>query len=309
MIADMENFNLIVDGKTLVAPCIEVVAFSKTPKADGAEGYKRFYWAFVNRFGGQLTYYQLNDSTKWRPFGGSDVQKVPGWFDDSRSLKAPRLGIKLRSCPTPEDPRPPFLDVMFDHAYREYPRAMMRIGLPINILNGGSSAFLDLVSEALSEFPIHWGTAGYAFFWDSSDTTTDQVAAQWIGPLLVRHPGLSTGEFLRWGAILEQGVANIGWLTFIGDELIAHLGGRDGLSRSILGTSLQMLPYRYGVALKAGTLPEIGDVNRGSVLPNYHDVGKILQPLYAPEERLRKLGVKGIRDPEAAVRWLRRFLP
>jgi len=196
---------------------------------------------------------------------------------------------------------------MFDHVYPEYPRGMFRIALPLDVVEDGE-ALLGLVDQAMAEFPVHWGTAGYAFYWNDTDTI-DDYAAQWIGRHLVKHPGLSTGELMEFGSFVEQGLANIGWLTFVGDALVEKLGGRKALAAAVKGTGVELRTYTKGVALQAGPVPELGDVNRKKKLSNYQEVGRILEPVFASEDALQNLDVKGFEDPDESLEWLMRFLP
>lgn len=306
---DFEKLPLVVNGTTMIFPCVEVMALSITPMADGAVGYATFYEAFAKRYGEQLRHYQLNDSTRWKKVLPKDVHKVSGWFSDARTLKEPLLGVVMHTNESPGEPQPPLFDMMFEHVYPEYPRGMFRIALPLEAIENDASAFLELVDEAMSEFPVHWGTAGYAFYWKDTDTTIDKLADQWLGRHLAKHPGLSTGALLTWGSGVEQGLANIGWLTFVGDELIEQLGGRDALANTIEDADIIIRPYAKGVALQAGRVPELGNINRRNRLETHREVGRILAPVFAPDAFLEKVRVTGLDDPDKRLAWLRRFLP
>jgi hypothetical protein len=306
---DFDKLPLVVNGKTVIFPCVEIMALSKTPMADGAAGFMRFHEAFVKRYGGQLRHYRLSDSTKWKKVLPKDVHKVSGWLSDARTLREPLLGVVMHTQDDANDPQPPLFEMMFEHVYPEYPRGMFRIALPLHVVDGGAGDLLELVDDAMAEFDVHWGSAGYSFFWKDTDSKIDKLADQWIGRHLAKHPGLSTGDLLTWGSGVEEGLSNIGWLTFVGDELIEHLGGREALSTEIEGTAVGLRPYAKGVALQAGPVPELGNINRRNKLDSYREVGRILAPVFAPEEILEKIDVKGIDDPDKELAWLKRFLP
>lgn len=308
MSKDFDKLPLVIDGKTVIFPCVEIMALSKVPKADGAMGYVGFYEAFAKRYGARLRYYRLSDSTKWKKVLLKDVQKVPSWFSDTRTLKEPLLGIVMHTSEDSE-PRPPLFEMMFDHIYAEYPRGMFRIVLPLDVVDADAVGVLELVDDAMAEFPVHWGSAGYSFYWKGTDTKIDKFADQWIGRHLAKHPGLSTGDYISWGLGVEQGLASIGWLTFVGDELIEQLGGRGTLAAALETTGIDLRSYAKGIALQAGPIPELGNVNRRNNLDRYREVGRILAPVFAPEVFLQKIRVKGIDDPDKRLAWLKRFLP
>lgn len=309
MNADLEKLPLIIDGKTLIYPCVEIMALSTTPKPEGAAGYVRFYEAFARRYGEQIKHYRLNDSTRWKRFLPKDKAKIAWWFSDARTLREPLLGIVMHTQENAAAPQPPLFEMFFEHVWAERPRGMFRIALPIEDMDRDPSEILALVDDAMADFPVHWGTAGLAFYWKDTDTTIDEYANQWLGRHLLKHPGLATGDLLAWGTSVEEGVANIGWLTFVGDALIGKLGGREALAEAVDGAGVVFRQYGKGIALQAGPKPELGNVNRKHVLPAYHEVGRILQPLFAPDEALRKIDVAGLQDEDEALAWLRRFLP
>jgi hypothetical protein len=60
------------------------------------------------------------------------------------------------------------------------------------------------------------------------------------------------------------------------------------------------------VLIRAGTQPELGDVNRGQALPAYHAVGKVLTPLRVPDDVIDNLLVTGM-TPEESQAWYARF--
>jgi len=304
-----DKLPLVVSGKTVVHPCLEIMGLSVTPKKLGAAAYSRFYDAFASRYGASMTHYRLNDSATWKKVAPKDLRKLPGWFSDAGSLAAPLLGIEFHGDPVGDAPRPPFFQMMFVHTYPEYPRGMFRIALPVDTIEDDPTNFLALVDDAMAEFPIHWGTAGHAFYWQGTDTTIDKYATQWVGRHIKKHPGLSTGDLFRWGLFVEQGLASIGWLTFLGDTLTEAIGGRKGVLGAAKAAGIEVREYAAGVALRAAKLPELGDVNRKRDLPGHRAVGGIVAPLFAPVEKLRNLSVRGFDDKDEALAWLRRFLP
>lgn len=306
---NLDKLPLIIDGKAVIAPCIEIMALSTVPKADGAAGYVRFYEAFMRRYGSAIRHYRLNDSRRWRAWQPKDRAKVPSWFADARTLAEPLLGITMHTHSPADEPRPPLFGMFFDHVSSERPRGMFQIVLPVDCIADGAAALLALVDDAMADFPVHWGTVGFAFHWDGNDTSIDRYADAWLGGHLLKHPGLAPGDLMSWGLRVEKGISNIGWLTFVGDALLPRLGGRASLAERLTGTGVELRSYAKGVALQAGDVPELGDVNRKNRLPKYCEVGRVLEPVFAPEDFLEKIRIPGIKDPDARLAWLRRFLP
>lgn len=307
--SDFEKLPLVVEGETVIHPCVEILALSTTPKVEDPAGFSRFFEAFERRYADKLTHYRLNDSTKWRKIRSKDRGKVSGWFSDSRSLVEPELGVDMHTHAQGDKPCPPMCQTFFDHVHEEYPRGMCRIILPVDQVDDDAADLLALVDDAMSNFPIHWGSAGYSFYWESLDSTVDHYADQWIGRHLYKHPGLSPGTSMDALLSVEQGVSNIGWLTFLGKELIEKLGGIQTLDFAVKDAKLALRRYEKGVAIQAGPVPELGNNELGDRLAAYSAVGSIIEPVFARMEKLKEMSVKGYDDDEEMLEWLRRFLP
>lgn len=303
----LNELALVVDDKTIIAPCVEIMALATTTMTDGAVGYLRFYEAFMRRHGDRVRHFRLSDSTRWRAWQPKDRVKVQSWFSDVRTLRQSLLGICLHAGSN--EPQFPRFEMFFDQVSVERPRAMFQIALPVDCIENGTEALLELVDDAMAEFPIRWGTAGLAFYWEGHDTSVEKHAEAWLGGPLAKHPGLSPGDLMSWGLRVEKGISNIGWLTFVGDALVDQLGGREALAEQLSGTGVGLRPYGKGVALQAGDAPELGDVNRKKTLPLHHEVGRVLAPVFVPDDFLERVRVTGIKDPDARLAWLRRFLP
>lgn len=305
----LSKLALVVDGKTIITPCVEIMALATTTMAEGAAGYLRFYEAFMRRHGARVRHYRLSESTRWKAWQPKDRGKVPSWFSDARTLREPLLGITLHTGSRASEPQPPLLDMFLEQVSIGRPRSMFQIALPVDCIENGTEALLELVDDAMAEFPIRWGTAGLAFYWEGNDTKVEKYAETWLGGPLARHPGLAPGDLMSWGLRVEKGISNIGWLTFVGDALVDQLGGREALAERLVGTGVGLRTYGKGVALQAGDAPELGDVNRKQTLPLHHEVGRVLAPVFTPDDFLERVRVTGIKDPDARLAWLRRFLP
>jgi Protein of unknown function (DUF3396) len=75
------------------------------------------------------------------------------------------------------------------------------------------------------------------------------------------------------------------WVTFLGAELIAKLGGKDYFQKQLTGDFL-IHPLGHGLAIQAGSLPLLADRNREEdVSPEQRLLARILSPLYPKEPR------------------------
>jgi uncharacterized protein YbjT (DUF2867 family) len=125
-------------------------------------------------------------------------------------------------------------------------------------------------------------------------------------PLAARHPGYDV-QFNQVGRALGRRVRGARWLTFLGPEVSSTLGGaprlRDALSKAIAVEPLAA----GGLMIRAGQLPELGDVNKGIGVPLLREVAAVLEPITTFTEPML-LANFAEHDATFFERWQRRFL-
>ena len=300
------KFELVDAGNQIVTPCLDIVAFTTQPMETNPQGLVAFYESFIGRYGDLVKFYQTNEMKRAKKITVKDLDMVKYWFSDETSLAEPLLGMRLHSGSTIKAISPPAFQFMFDQVYRaEVCRGGFRISLPIDSFSDTKS-FIDLVSEALSGFPLSWGYAGYSFIWPELDVDLNDLATTWIAPFLKKHPGFSCGEIGEFLSAAETGVGNVGWLTMIGKEYIDKLALKNPMTLN-LGKEITIhTPGNDIMLIQAGPTPEIGDVNRLDTLPNYHKVGEFLEPVRMPDSVMEEMVIEGL-DDDDIVNWLMRF--
>jgi hypothetical protein len=301
---EWHRFTLAKGDHVLAMPCVEAVAFVNGLPGNGGAGFARFLNDFAHNFGARLRFYRTGDMKRFRAF---DVQAFEGpahWFADPRLLATNMLSFRVHSGETARDVCPPALDMTLAGAF-EPPRFVLRMILPVE-WGDEPQQVVSLVQAALAELPLDSGYCGYSLVWEETDTALEEKVFAWAAPLHRRHPGLGYGDAVRLSNAVDQGVVAVNWLTFLGADLVAALGGRDALA-SNAPAEVSVLPLgQGGVILRAGEAPKLGDLNRKDRLPAYHAVGRLVEPVRAPDEALDELVIKGMSD-EAAHDWLRRF--
>ena len=76
----------------------------------------------------------------------------------------------------------------------------------------------------------------------------------------------------------------INWLTILSDQLIADkLGSLEALKERNNDNQIRFYPYAGGVVVRAGEVPELGDVARNPYPKHYVNVNALLKPARAPE--------------------------
>ena len=83
---------------------------------------------------------------------------------------------------------------------------------------------------------------------------------------------------------LREGFKCINWLTILSDQLIADkLGSLEELKEHNNDNEIRFYPYAGGVVVRAGEVPELGDVASNPYPKHYVNVNALLKPARAPE--------------------------
>jgi len=143
---------------------------------------------------------------------------------------------------------------------------------------------LDLVKMLCEIFPFRSGLAGFAF---ERTHYAEEKSETHAWSMSMRHPGIdivrlpvdakapnADGEDGATG----EGIRGVGWLTMVSTDLLAQIGGVSSL-RSRLDPQIDLIKTKYGMIIKAGPAPLLGDVNRGEKLLLYRQVYNVLAPL------------------------------
>ncbi len=164
------------------------------------------------------------------------------------------------------------------------------------------SSALERLSRATADCGAYWsGVAGYVTGWSMErKAATAWPARAWCR----RYLGLDVQDpdAMAWRARL--GLPGTNWLTLVGDGLAAaHSFSRENLLARGWRHGIQAQPVHGGVLIRAGTSPDLGDLNALSYPYAYSDVARSMQQIFVTDPP-QLWGGHG----SDAVRWLRRFI-
>jgi hypothetical protein len=127
------------------------------------------------------------------------------------------------------------------------------------------------------------GYAGFSIILPTDSSRADQVKGL-AYPLLMRFPGLDLDlpAVLSWN--LKEDVKGAHWLTILTDAQLERLGGRDQVL-SHLDDAFGIETFPGGIVVRAGPVPQLGDVNRNRIPMHYKKLGELLAPIRAKEIR------------------------
>ncbi|PTL79256.1 type VI immunity family protein [Vitiosangium sp. GDMCC 1.1324] len=192
--------------------------------------------------------------------------------------------------------------------WREAPASrasVFRATLPTEYLEERGAGFVrELVLDLASRLPFASGHAGLAL--DVAYPRLSRLDA--LRPLIFRHPGFDIRDA---GIRDEMGIKvdGVHWMNFLGQPVLAELGGAAGLRAQLQSPSTDVRELGDGrVLVTLGSEPEAGDLAQGETLPAYRELARVLEPWQEPFpwDHLRDQGKAA--DEEEWRLWWRRFL-
>lgn len=178
--------------------------------------------------------------------------------------------------------------------------------LPIDVVERvGRDKLLQFVQEVANLAPFAHGMCGYTFkyFHRTGDSDIDE----WMGNRGLRFFGVHPFRN-SWEYYCRKHLPNVNWLTLLGTEMVAQLGGTQAM-RSQLTPQVGLRELAHGVLLQAGDAPVLGDIN--ALAPDIgplREVARLTRPLLLPRDRQCNSVLNYLFDEtEDGERWLDRF--
>ena len=305
----------------------------------GDAGLRDFYHRSREALGERITHYQAESMKRFAPVNARSNAMVPTWLaqplrgktnyymimsdgDPDEAVTASRIELHIdRRVWGPEE-QTRELDKRkraFD-AKRFVPLAPvseLHVTLPLDHPLAEPARLREWILgfSVLQDIPAFSAYAGYAlnYYNQAAISNLHGPAERLLASACLRHPGFDWNG----GAVLPRVmrfmpeppgymplVKRAAWLNLICDRTLALLGGRDGLRKRFANEpaiGIQDLPH--GLAIQAGTAPEIGDVGHRDFVPLLRRVASEIRPVRV--EAIGSAG-RGFRE-EATNDWLNAF--
>lgn len=195
--------------------------------------------------------------------------------------------------------------------------AYFKVVFPFSWLKGkvGQGAFQQLVHEWCKILKPFHGYAGIGAIQsmhiaESGRTRylTYPLSKRFLG-LEIDDPGSVASKSAKGGAPLK--IKGVNWLTALDTECLEELGGHEAVLGN-LEEGFQFFDYEGGVLIRAGSMPQIGDINQQHIPMYYQQLARKLKPLrmnFPDGHSLIKTypGQLDKTNTEATNEWLARF--
>lgn len=215
--------------------CLDIVLYyPKTGIKANAEGIVHFYQKSLELIG-QKVQYSYVDGRRGRikKIKKGVLEMLPFWASEEAGERG-IYGLVLESGHTPED----MSDCAFDFYDDRWHPGWVRLILPLEHLNQGTSVFIELAKSLAEKMHFLSGSAGFAVNMHADYWSQFEYMA--VYPLSRRYRGIDFGKPLMFCSFMEEGIKCVNWLTFVGETFLDKLGGLENLEQQ-LGTEAQVL--------------------------------------------------------------------
>lgn len=170
------------------------------------------------------------------------------------------------------------------------------------LLEHGPAHLRALALEMARELPFSFGYASLAFV--ASQGSWYAVRRQLIGPLS-RYLGFDFYRLGETSRVIGTRARGAYWLTFLGQPLLAELGGLDALREKLVFPEVSLQPMEdERLLISLGEWPDAIDTEKDfhPAQAPYRALARVLEP-FLYEER----SGWGFLDDESMHRWIRRL--
>jgi Protein of unknown function (DUF3396) len=181
----------------------------------------------------------------------------------------------------------------------------LRFSFPPGSTANDHEQLLEFTISLASRIPFISGHAGFAIECNPYYQNEAETAA-WALAMRYHAVDIATLSRSAW-AVRGGRIKTVSWLTLVGSELLEKVGGVESLRRQA-SPLVGVIETAFGVVIRAGEKPILGDVNRREHLGAYVEVYRLLDKLHdGIESHFAAFSVPGSDDDEATRRWLTRF--
>lgn len=274
--------------------CIDITLYWTGSLEDHARQILQFHDRSMQVLRQNVTYYCTETMRKYRKADATTLEMLPYWLS-SQDARRRLYYLELTAA---ADPETATNQALFFRQGRA--AGSLRLVLPLGSPQSSSRALKDLTVKLVGDFVFAHGHAGYAFSLNEHHPDGSHCARLQMYPLGTRHPGIDIPSALTSLSCVQNGIKCINWLTLLGEPFARDFKPSEADERIVI----ERLPH--GILIQAGPHPQIGDVNRGQLLPAYHAVGRRVAHLRAANHPAFILLDK-VPDDGATNRWLSRF--
>lgn len=298
------------DGSMLVRDNLLFALFVQAPLADIASGFKCAVERWLREVQQESIRWALvgESASELKPIGSTTIARCISRLQPKAPAKGDMTYFVLQG---PEEDNPAFrVELLAHHTVPQTARGIrgssfVEFRFPTEYLETrGIEGIVQLAAEMAAMVSYDSGYFAPAISWSYESDL--YLARKIIGPLGVRHPGVDIHFNGSSCYAIDKRCRGPYWLTFLGRDLVAALGGGSALQTSF-SPPITTQTVGDGILIRAGKEPEIGDVNRSQDVPLLRKVAHAIEPVTFFGDTAIKTYLFNDED-EKFERWDRRLL-
>ena len=258
--------------KACVASDVTFYLFS----ADGSvPDCSEAYRVIVPELRSHVRWYRTDQMRFDHPIDADAAGMLPYWCSSAEERRQ-EYSMLFGSGETAEEVGPWGFDYwLLEHEPNQF-AGYFQVNLPFELGRDEPERLAALVGALADVLPFRSGHAGFGLQLDEGDDSDerDQWARGWCG----RNLGVSARDLIGSVGGVTQGIRNVSWITLVDEQLLSRLGSVEDVQKQ-LGSEVVLEQRRFGVMIRAGHAPVLGDVNRQEDLSLYKRVDAVLRPI------------------------------
>lgn len=261
------------DGTEYMKLCSDITAYCIGDFLYHREGITDFYKKSLKKIIDNITFYETSEMDMPAAINEEALTLLDGWlsFDEDGETV---FSLKMESGSSPGEPS----DIAFHFVaapFKGMRIISVRLILPMAKLHEHPTDFAYLAIDLLNKLKFHSGHSGYSLNWDHRGEFSG-TARRKMGMIATRYPSLDLPHSIVTLMCIPYGIKRVNWLTMVGRELMAKLGGKEALFENIVDSNCTFFELPDGLIIRASDRPCLGDRNRDEDLAGYHSVGHLL---------------------------------
>lgn len=246
-------------GVRLMQLSLGMRLFFKGPFSDVRAGVGQLWRRYLDLVGKEtLAWARLGGGNRSRKVDASVFKTIEAWLAGTKDY-GDSCWISVHDGPMDRIARHSFMVTGRDRQLHwEKEASFVELNLPLDMpLTQDSAALARELMHLAEPTAFHDGVAGLAFH--RSPYKFNATISR-MGQLGMRYQGIEIAAAERLAYLAVHGLPTVNWITFLGSELLASIGGPQGLADQLSPESV-IVPLPHGVAVQSGPDPVLGDRN------------------------------------------------
>lgn len=235
---------------------------------------------YTAQFARHLTHYQCSSVKRYKKWDQKDIPQVI--WDDMDASEKETFYFSMRHLDSKETDDPELYRIFafgFDAIDKGRQLSGLKAHFPPSFVFEDPNRFIKLIQTWSQRLGAVHGSAGLG----ALSVPGWELDNAYYYPWLIQYPALEYDAMGLYFNATENGgyqhPRSSNWLTILGKENVAELGGAASISEQIIRGMGFIEDKNGGVVIRASDLPALGDKASGGIPEGYKVAAKIIKPI------------------------------